>query len=101
LALGKSPMMILSTFSVLLGLLLTTSLSCVKRFLAWCISKSNKDVLLESLRDSRLFEEWEAAAFQLDEILGYDLWYAANLSNCRMLTIPGAKRQTVNTTTID
>jgi hypothetical protein len=60
---------------VLLGLLLTTVRSVAKRFFAWCKSKSNKDVLLESLRESKLFEEWEAAAFQLDEVLGYDLWY--------------------------
>jgi TAG lipase/lysophosphatidylethanolamine acyltransferase len=31
-------------------------------------------VLQETLRDAHLFEEWEAAAFQLDELLGYDLW---------------------------
>jgi len=40
----------------------------------WYTKKSPRDILLESLAEARLFEEWEAAAFQLDEILGYDLW---------------------------
>lgn len=46
----------------------------VQRLYSWWTRKPTKDVLLESLHDARLFEEWEAAAFQLDEILGYDLW---------------------------
>ncbi len=45
-----------------------------QRLLAWWSSKSPKTVLQENLRDAKLFEEWEAAAFQLDELLGYDLW---------------------------
>ncbi|CAI6243844.1 unnamed protein product [Periconia digitata] len=40
----------------------------------WWIKKSPRDALLENLGAANLFEEWEAAAFQLDEILGYDLW---------------------------
>jgi TAG lipase/lysophosphatidylethanolamine acyltransferase len=31
-------------------------------------------VLLEALASSNLYEEYEAVAFQLDEVLGYDLW---------------------------
>jgi TAG lipase/lysophosphatidylethanolamine acyltransferase len=37
--------------------------------------------LQENLRDAHLFEEWEAAAFQLDELLGYDLWSAPLLES--------------------
>jgi TAG lipase/lysophosphatidylethanolamine acyltransferase len=40
----------------------------------WWTQKSPRDILLESLAEARLFEEWEAAAFKLDECLGYDLW---------------------------
>lgn len=45
-----------------------------KRLTAWWSRKSTKEVLIESLQKANLFEEWEAAAFQLDETLGYDLW---------------------------
>jgi hypothetical protein len=45
-----------------------------KRLAAWWTTKSPKEVLIESLQDANVFEEWEAAAFQLDETLGYDLW---------------------------
>lgn len=46
----------------------------VQRLYSWWTRKPTKDVLLESIQEARLFEEWEAAAFQLDEVLGYDLW---------------------------
>jgi hypothetical protein len=45
-----------------------------KRLVAWWSRKSTKEVLIESLQKANMFEEWEAAAFQLDETLGYDLW---------------------------
>ncbi|KAF1810341.1 hypothetical protein P152DRAFT_439849 [Eremomyces bilateralis CBS 781.70] len=44
------------------------------RLYAWWFEKAPQDALLENLGEARLFEEWEAAAFQLDEVLGYDLW---------------------------
>lgn len=50
-------------------------LSSVQRVYAWWTRKSNRDVLFENLNEARLFEEWEASAYQLDEELGYDLWY--------------------------
>jgi TAG lipase/lysophosphatidylethanolamine acyltransferase len=46
----------------------------VQRLYHWWTRKSSRDVLLESIEEARLFEEWEAAAYQLDEVLGYDLW---------------------------
>jgi TAG lipase/lysophosphatidylethanolamine acyltransferase len=46
-----------------------------QRLYAWWTKKSTKDVLLESVAEARVFEEWEGAAFQLDEVLGHDLWY--------------------------
>lgn len=33
-----------------------------------------KTVLVETLSEAKLFEEWEAAAYQLDELLSNDLW---------------------------
>ena len=57
---------------------LTLILTPFQRLFTWLTSKSTKDILLESLRDARLFEEWEAAAYQLDEVLRYDMWYAAS-----------------------
>ncbi|KAI9698869.1 MAG: hypothetical protein M1820_007376 [Bogoriella megaspora] len=44
------------------------------RLYGWWRKKSSKDLLLEVISDAKAFEEWEAAAFQLDEILGNDLW---------------------------
>jgi len=51
-----------------------TRVSPLQRLYSWWNRKSTKDVLLESIQEARQFEEWEAAAFQLDEVLGYDLW---------------------------
>ncbi|KAF2761834.1 patatin-like serine hydrolase [Pseudovirgaria hyperparasitica] len=45
-----------------------------QRIWAWWTRKSAWDTLLETIADARIFEEWEAAAFQLDEEKGYDLW---------------------------
>jgi len=50
-------------------------LSGVQRLYSWWTRKSNRDVLFENLDEARLFEEWEASAYQLDEELGYDLWF--------------------------
>ncbi|KAF2804791.1 uncharacterized protein BDZ99DRAFT_467050 [Mytilinidion resinicola] len=44
------------------------------RLYSWWTRKSTQDILLETVAEARLFEEWEASAFQLDEVLGYDLW---------------------------
>ncbi|KAF2120903.1 acyl transferase/acyl hydrolase/lysophospholipase [Lophiotrema nucula] len=46
----------------------------LQRLYHWWTKRSSRDVLLEALAEANLFEEWEGAAFQLDEILGYDLW---------------------------
>ncbi|KAF2842488.1 patatin-domain-containing protein [Patellaria atrata CBS 101060] len=44
------------------------------RLYAWWTKPKPRDALLETLADARIFEEWEGAAFQLDEVIGYDLW---------------------------
>ncbi|KAF2496103.1 putative patatin-like serine hydrolase [Lophium mytilinum] len=46
----------------------------LQRLYSWWTRKSTQDILLETVSEARLFEEWEASAFQLDEVLGYDLW---------------------------
>ncbi|KAL1607787.1 triacylglycerol lipase [Paraconiothyrium brasiliense] len=45
-----------------------------KKLSSWWAAKTPRDVLLEALAACNLYEEYEAAAFQLDEVLGYDLW---------------------------
>lgn len=47
----------------------------MQRLYNWWTQRPPKDVLLEALGEAHIFEEWEAAAFQLDEILQFDLWY--------------------------
>ncbi|KAI9691761.1 MAG: hypothetical protein M1822_007833 [Bathelium mastoideum] len=44
------------------------------RLYNWWTKKSPKQLLFEIASEARTFEEWEAAAFQLDEIFGSDLW---------------------------
>src|ERR1700760_1388588 len=73
----------------------------LKQLGAWWRRKSPRDVLLENLQEARLFEEWEAAAFQLDELLGYDLWYGVfsfrRRRNTLVLTTSGARLLQTNT----
>ncbi|KAL6706462.1 triacylglycerol lipase [Coniothyrium glycines] len=45
-----------------------------RRFWDWLWQKSTRDLLLETISDARRFEEWEAAAFELDRCLNYDMW---------------------------
>jgi hypothetical protein len=52
------------------------SADMLKKLYAWWRQKNHRDLLLEAIGDARLFEEWEAAAYKLDEVLDYDMWYA-------------------------
>ncbi|KAH7414045.1 acyl transferase/acyl hydrolase/lysophospholipase [Phaeosphaeria sp. MPI-PUGE-AT-0046c] len=45
-----------------------------KKLWAWWTQKSKRDQLLDTIDQVRLFEEWEAAAFSLDECMDYDMW---------------------------
>jgi TAG lipase/lysophosphatidylethanolamine acyltransferase len=47
----------------------------LKKLYALWRQKSQRDLLLDAIGDARLFEEWEAAAYKLDEVLDYDMWY--------------------------
>jgi TAG lipase / lysophosphatidylethanolamine acyltransferase len=57
----------------------------MQRLYNWWTQKPPKDVLLEALSEARIFEEWEASAFQLDEVLGLDLWSVVPLLDKRDL----------------
>lgn len=46
----------------------------LQRLWSWWTRKSQKDIQLECLNAARYYEEWEAAAFALDELYGNDLW---------------------------
>lgn len=47
----------------------------LQRLWAWWTRPSQKDIQLECLNTARYYEEWEAAAFALDELYGNDLWF--------------------------
>ncbi|CAE7010571.1 Casein kinase II subunit beta [Pyrenophora teres f. teres] len=51
-----------------------------KKLYAWWTQKSQRYLLLEAIGDARLFEEWEAAAYKLDEVLDYDMWRQTAIS---------------------
>ncbi|MCJ1364597.1 hypothetical protein MMC16_003710 [Acarospora aff. strigata] len=44
------------------------------RIFLWWTKKKPRDVLLDSLAEARSYEDWEEAAFKLDELFGSDLW---------------------------
>lgn len=44
------------------------------RLFQWLRRRSPKSIHSRALFNAHSYEEWEAAAFQLDEILGNDLW---------------------------
>lgn len=46
----------------------------LQRLLAWWFSKSPKTRLRHRLDTAQTFEEWEEAAFELDELRSADLW---------------------------
>lgn len=45
-----------------------------QRFSRWLTRKQPVEVWFEVLQDAKTYEDWEEAAFQLDVLLGNDLW---------------------------
>jgi hypothetical protein len=45
-----------------------------QRFLGWLTRKKPVDFWYEVLKNAQTYEQWEEAAFQLDVLLGNDLW---------------------------
>ncbi|KAI9673530.1 MAG: hypothetical protein M1829_004037 [Trizodia sp. TS-e1964] len=60
--------------SAIWSMLLDVSLFWKDRFVAWWNQKKPRDVLLDNLAQAVTFEEWEVAAYELDALLGNDLW---------------------------
>jgi TAG lipase/lysophosphatidylethanolamine acyltransferase len=57
------------------GMLVDVLLFWQIRFSRWLTRKKPVEVWFEILRNAKSYEEWEEAAFQLDVLLGNDLWY--------------------------
>jgi hypothetical protein len=53
-----------------------------QRLWAWWTRPSQKDIQLECFNTARYYEEWEAAAFALDELYGNDLWFDLAACSC-------------------
>lgn len=53
----------------------TQRTNMLQRLWGWYWTKSRRDQLLETIDDSRLYEEWHAAAKELDRCMDYDIWY--------------------------
>ncbi|KAJ5113041.1 hypothetical protein N7456_001575 [Penicillium angulare] len=51
-----------------------------QKFLSWWHSKSPRAQLFHTLETANSYQEWEGAAFELDEILNKDLWRQNNIS---------------------
>jgi hypothetical protein len=49
----------------------------LKKLWSWWTEKSKRDQLLDVIDNARLFEEWDGAAYSLDECMDYDMWYAS------------------------
>ena len=45
-----------------------------QRLMRWLTKKQPASLWLDILQDAKTYEEWEEAAFQLDVLLGNDLW---------------------------
>jgi hypothetical protein len=84
---------------ILLVVMFRTNL--LQRLWAWWTRPSQKDIQLECLNTARYYEEWEAAAFALDELYGNDLWFDLSSCDCgeQQLTIdhPGDRIPLRNT----
>lgn len=50
----------------------------VQKLFSWWKSKSPKKRLVHTLATAQSYEQWEEAAFELDELLSKDLWYSAD-----------------------
>ncbi|KAB8291375.1 hypothetical protein EYC80_010054 [Monilinia laxa] len=56
------------------GMLLEVMYFWQRRFIQWMTRKKPVHLWSDLLRDAHTYEEWEEAAFQLDVLLGNDLW---------------------------
>ncbi|KAH8599025.1 hypothetical protein B0O99DRAFT_614792 [Bisporella sp. PMI_857] len=61
-------------FTAIWRMLCEVALYWQTRFFKWITRKKPVEVWFEVLRDATTYEQWEEAAFQLDVLLGNDLW---------------------------
>ena len=54
-------------------------MSGLQKLLSWWHSKSPRDRLFHTLAHAQSYEEWEEAAFELDELQCKDIWYGIRL----------------------
>ncbi len=57
------------------GMLVDVLLFWQVKFMRWLTRQKPVEVWFEIVRNAKSYEEWEEAAFQLDVLLGNDLWY--------------------------
>ncbi|KAL3459935.1 hypothetical protein BJX64DRAFT_263977 [Aspergillus heterothallicus] len=58
----------------IISMVLDVTLFWKRKLLSWWSSKSPRTRLRHTLKTSTNYEDWEEAAFELDEILSLDLW---------------------------
>ncbi|KAJ5112179.1 hypothetical protein N7532_000224 [Penicillium argentinense] len=63
-----------SMLSAMLSMLLDVAQFWREKLFSWWKSKSPRSQLFHTLATAKTYEEWEEAAFQLDELLSKDLW---------------------------
>ncbi|KAL1967534.1 hypothetical protein VTN77DRAFT_3049 [Rasamsonia byssochlamydoides] len=63
-----------AVLAAVMSMVLDVALFWKERWLSWWRSRSPKDRLMHCLATAETFEEWEEAAYQLDELLGTDAW---------------------------
>ncbi|KAJ6089376.1 hypothetical protein N7467_004592 [Penicillium canescens] len=63
-----------SVLSAVFSMLLDVTQFWKDKLLSWLHSKSPRDRLFHTLANAQSYEEWEEAAFELDELLSKDLW---------------------------
>ncbi|KAJ5151836.1 hypothetical protein N7492_010131 [Penicillium capsulatum] len=60
--------------SAIFSMMLDVAQFWKQKLLSWWRSKSPRSRLFDALATAQTYEEWEEAAFQLDELLSTDLW---------------------------
>ncbi|KAJ5637387.1 hypothetical protein N7490_007266 [Penicillium lividum] len=69
-----------SFLTAIFGMMLDVAQFWENKLLSWWNSKSPRSQLFHTLETAESYEQWEAAAFELDEILNKDLWRQNNIS---------------------
>ncbi|KAJ5802373.1 uncharacterized protein N7503_004823 [Penicillium pulvis] len=69
-----------SFITAIFGVMLDVAQFWKHKFLSWWNSKSTRSQLFYTLETATSYEQWESAAFDLDELLNKDLWRQNNIS---------------------